>query len=323
MLTEVITVLMGVILILLMAEVIIRSSISLAGHYGLSESFIGLTILSIGTSIPEIMSHIIGSIGILRSPDKLNTLSGLLLGTNVGSDIFQETFILAVVGLIGTIVVIRKDLNKQVGMLIGAAILTLLVALGGIINRWEGLLLLTIYALYLFYLKRNNDNSKIKAKNNLDKKELLMSFSLILGGFIIMAILANLVLGSSVILVEALPISASFFGVILLGIASALPELTTSIAAILKNKRNISAGILIGSNITNPLFGIGLGALISTYTVPKVIIAYDLPFKILVAVLIYIFLLKTQDINKKEAIVLITLFITFLIVRNIFYPVDF
>ncbi len=323
MLIEFLTVIAGVIIILGLAQIIIKYSIELARHYGFSGTFIGLTVLSIGTSIPEIMANLIGSINILQDPASLDTLSSLLLGTNIGSDIFQETMVLGIVGIIGTIIVIKRNLLVEVGGLIGAAMLTWLFALGGLISRWEGAFLMLAYAAYLLYLKNSRISEQFKASNHLRGNELVWAGIIIVISFIIMAFAANQVLDASAILVSALPVSASFFGVVMLGIASALPELSTSLAAVLKGQKHISAGILIGSNITNPLFGIGLGALISTYTVPDVIVLYDLPFKIAAALLLFYFLWKHENLSKAEGIVLIALFIAYLIVRNIFFPVDF
>lgn len=323
MIAEFLIVIVGVIIILLLAEVIIKNAIELAKHYGFSGTFIGLTILSIGTSVPEIMTHIIGSVNILKNPGLMNTLSGLLIGTNVGSDIFQETFVLAIIGIVGTIVVIKKNLFVEVGGLIAAALLTWLFCLGGIVNRWEGAILLVAYLAYLIYLKNSRISESFNALNHLPQKLIVWSFGLIILSFIIMAFVADEVLDASTVLVETLPISASFFGVILLGVASALPELTTSLIAILKGRKHISAGILIGSNITNPLFGLGLGALISTYTVPNVTVFYDLPFKIGVALLIFYFLWRRKDIGKAEGITLIILFLLYILARNLLFPVDF
>ena len=88
MLSELIIMVTGVAAILILAELIIFHAIKVADYTGLSGTFIGMTILSIGTSIPEIMSHIVGSITILRQPETMDTISGLLIGTNIGSDIF-------------------------------------------------------------------------------------------------------------------------------------------------------------------------------------------------------------------------------------------
>ena len=90
MIIEFVSILFGVLIILLLSQIIINNAIKLADHFGLSHSFIGLTVLSIGTSIPEIVTHVIGSINILSNPSSIDTLSGLLIGTNIGSDIFQQ-----------------------------------------------------------------------------------------------------------------------------------------------------------------------------------------------------------------------------------------
>ncbi|MFH1440009.1 MAG: sodium:calcium antiporter [Candidatus Woesearchaeota archaeon] len=323
MLVQFLIVIAGVMIILLLSHIIIKNSISLAAHYGLSGTFIGLTLLSIGTSIPEIMTHIIGSIDILKDPYKLNILSGLVIGTNIGSDIFQQNFILGLLGLIATIVVIRKNLISQAGALIAASLLVFVFSLGGVITRIEGGILLLTYVAYLLYLNKSRAKENFKAKNNLSQKDVIFSIMLIVICFIVMAFTADEVLNASTILVSVLPISASFFGIILLGIASALPELMTSLVAMYNKRGEISAGILIGSNVTNPLFGIGIGALISSYTVPNVIIFFDLPVKIATACLIFYYLWRTEDINKPEGISLIVLFILYIIIRQWLFPVDF
>ena len=324
MLTEIFTLIIGFIIIIVLAEVIIKNAISISAHYGISGTFIGLTVLSIGTSIPEIMTHIVGSVKILSEPSLMSTISALVIGNNIGSDIFQQNFVLPVIAIVGTVLVFRKNLFVEMGALIGAALLVWFFSLGGIITRIEGWLLLLAYIFYLIYLKRKKIHEKgIVASNHLTKKDIWFGSSLILISFVFMAFTAEFVLDSATFLISFLPISASFFGVILLGIASALPELTTSLLAVIRGKKDISAGILIGSNITNPLFGIGIGAAISSYVIPNVVIWYDLPIKIATAFLIYYFLLTNEKLKKWESWVLIGIFIGYLIIRQIYFPIDF
>ncbi|MBU1975583.1 MAG: hypothetical protein KKG59_04225, partial [Nanoarchaeota archaeon] len=225
MLTQILIVFSGIIIIILLAQVIIKNSVALAKHYGLSGTFIGLTILSIGTSIPEIMTHIIGSFNILSRPEQMNSVSALLLGTNIGSDIFQQNLVLPVIGLIGTIVVLKKNLWKEMGVLVMASVLVWLFALGGLISRLEGAILLLAYIGYLIYLQRTNVKESIEITEKLSKEKVRLAFGLLAISFIIMAVTTDHVLEASIKLVKLLPISASFFGVIVLGVASALPEL--------------------------------------------------------------------------------------------------
>ena len=138
-----------------------------------------------------------------------------------------------------------------------------------------------------------------------------------------MGFASNKVVQSAEFLVSQLSISASLFGVLMLGVAAALPELSTALIAAHKHKKDISTGVLIGSNVTNPLLGLGLGALISGYAVPNVVIFYDLPVKIGMALLIFYFLYRNEKLNKWEALILIKLFIVYLAVRGYFFPIDF
>ncbi|MCK5640540.1 MAG: sodium:calcium antiporter [Gammaproteobacteria bacterium] len=324
MLTDILILFIGIVSILFLAEVIIRNAIDWARYYQLSGSFVGLTLLSIGTSIPELMTHLVGSVNILQRPEAINIISGLLIGTNIGSDIFQQNFILPVVGLVGTLIVMRRHLHAEVGAMTGAAVLTWFFCLGGQVTRLEGVMLLLAYAGYLLYLWKSpdftiqHDDNAGQAKNNV-----ILPSLIILVAFILMAVVTDQVVGAASRMVEQLPISASLFGVLILGIATSLPELSTALTSIYRGQKGISVGILVGSNITNPLFGIGLGAVISTYTVPDVVNFYDLPVNIATALLLYAFLWRKEGLTKKEALILILLFVMYLLFRQVFFPEDF
>jgi cation:H+ antiporter len=324
MLTQILTVVAGIALVLVLGEVIVRNAVALAHRYHLSGGFIGLTILSIGTSIPEIMTHVVASLNIVQQPDSMDTLSALVVGANIGSDIFQQDFVLPLVGLIGTIVVVRSELHEQVGALTAAAVLLWLFSVGGLITRLEGLVLVMAYLAYLLFLARHNHLVENIANNSNPSRRgrVWVQLGLILLCFLLVAFVTDLVVAAAVVLVDLLPLSASFFGVLFIGIAAALPELSTALVSIIKGEREVSAGILIGSNVTNPLLGVGAGAVISGYTIPGVVIYYDLPVKIATAGLLYLFLLRHEDLNRREAYTLIAVFLLYLYGRNLLFPDD-
>lgn len=324
MLIDLLIIVVGIAGILFLAEVVIRNAVELASYFRLSGSFIGMTVLSIGTSVPEIMSHIVGSLEIVRHPESMNTISGLLVGTNIGSDIFQQNFILPVVALVGTVIVVRAQLHDVMAGLLGAAVLAWLFCLDGQISRLDGGVLLLAYGGYLFYLlKRDSLLGASIREESASGRTALLSAVIIIISFAIMAVVTEYVVVTSTELVAILPISASFFGVVFLGVATSLPELTTALVSMHKGKKDISVGILLGSNITNPLFGIGIGAIISTYTVPDVTVVYDLPVNVITAVLLYIFLLRSETLTKKEATVLLLSFFVYIYARWLWFPADF
>ncbi|MFZ5467166.1 MAG: sodium:calcium antiporter [Pseudomonadota bacterium] len=322
MLADFAVVLGGTLVILVLAEVVIRQSVLIRHHYGLSGSFLGLTLLSVGTSLLEIMNHVIGSIHILRDPGSMVTLSALLLGSNVGSDIFQQNVVLAVVGLFATVVVVRRNMPIEVGGLVAASVLLWLACLGGAISRVEGGLLVAAYLAYLAYLRRFGEHeAPSRQRHPRSSRRLVTAFGGILAGFAGMAWLADPVLVAASHLVERLPMSASLFGVVVLGICAALPELMTAMVSALKGERGIAAAVLIGSNITNPLLGVGLGAMLSGYVVPAVTVAYDLPVKITTGVLLY-FLLARGRLGRRGAAALIAIYIAYVLLRGILFPQD-
>ena len=312
----------GAILIFILAEVILKKTLDLGDHWGWTGTFLGLTVLSIGTSLPEILTHIIASIDILKDPSTFNTLSALVVGTNIGSDIFQQNLILPVIGIIGVILVKKKDLVKEMGGLIFASVLLWVFSWGGLISRLEGTLLVLAYIAYIFYLKNGEKRKKKRAKYHLNKYELVSNGTIILISFILISFATEFILNLSEHIVASTGISASFFGILILGVIAALPELSTSLVAVLKHKKEISAGVLIGSNITNPLLALGMGAMISSYSVPSVVLIYDLPVKIVTAILLYIFLFRHEDLRKREAIIMIILFFSYLILRQVLFPAD-
>jgi cation:H+ antiporter len=314
----------GALAILMLAEIVIRQTLRLAAHFGLSGNFIGLTILSVGTSLVEIITHVVGSVRIVWQPDLMNTLSAMLIGSNIGSDIFQQNVVLAIVGLIGTVVVVRRNLTIEIGALVAASLLLLATCLGGMITRLEGLLLTLTYLAYLYVLWRREPNEHPALARKCIRPAALAATGIAVAlCFVGMAMVADPLLAAATRLVARLPMSASLFGVVVLGVCTALPELMTALVSIAKGQREISAGILIGSNITNPLLSAGLGAMISGYTVPTVIVVYDLPVKIATGVLLYLFLWRRSDLSRLEAVTLVAVYFGYILARGVFFPQDF
>jgi cation:H+ antiporter len=247
----------GILIVTLLSEVAIRESLALAQRFNWSGAFVGLSILSIGTSLPEIMTQVAGSVAILREPALLDTMSGLMLGSNIGSDIFQQNFVLPLVALIGGVVVARRRREEELIGLIAASSLLWLLALDGLLTRGEGAVLALAYLAYLAYLARAERPSHARPRPHAPQRHLLLALAVLVASFAVMSAATIELVAACERLVSRLPLSASFFGIVVLGIATALPELTTALISILKGERGISSGILIGSNITNPCLASG------------------------------------------------------------------
>jgi len=134
---------------------------------------------------------------------------------------------------------------------------------------------------------------------------------------------AQVVLHSTEDVVTATGIGGSLIGVIVLGTASAMPELITALSGVKNGAHGISLGTLVGSNITNPLVAIGLGALISTFWVPRPVLAWDLPWEAVTGAILWAILWFTKGrLNRVGAIYLIVLYAVYIVSRAVFFAVD-
>jgi cation:H+ antiporter len=322
----------AIVFLVVVSDKVVSKSIKLCKKLGISQIFIGLTVISIGTSLPEITTHVVASLDIIRGNIDPFIASSTVLGTNIGSDIVQQNFIIGIVGLLAVlhgkvIHTSRSFLKKDFLIMIFAAILLLIFSFDKIITRAEGIVLFFGYLLYLWFLwmKENKrmQKSEIHRKNTRkNKKEIFTDIAYITVGIGIVILSAEYILKVAEFFVTKYGIGGSLIGILSIGIATALPELTTSVTAILRGASSISMGTLVGSNITNPMFALGLGAMISSYHVPRPIIVFDLPVKIITAIIILAFLWSSRAISKKESLLLIGMYVAYILIRLRYFAVD-
>ncbi len=309
-------------ILIISAEFVVKKLITIAHHFGVSNTFIGLTVLSVGTSLPEIGSHVVASIGILSGKLDYKVASSTVLGANIGSDVVQQTFVLGLVILfMGSVVFKKTFLRRSYTVMVGTTLLTLLLGFDGTISRIDGLILLACFAWYIYFLYKVEDRLPIRKEKI--KYHIALEISLALGGMAMLFISSSFVLAIVQNIVEITGIAGSLIGVFTLGIASALPEMLTAIMGIRHHANGLSLGTLIGSNITNPLVAIGLGGLISTYYVPRPLIYWDLPMETITAAMLLIYLMFNKNkLGRGGAIYLMLLYVAYAAIRIMMFNLD-
>jgi len=130
-----------------------------------------------------------------------------------------------------------------------------------------------------------------------------------------LSISADTIVKYAVNLSKVFGIEQSIIGVLIIGIATGLPELTTAIEGIRKKSKDMSLGVLIGSNITNPLMGVGIGALIVDNPISKTIINVDLISWFLISSLLYLMIFNKKQISKRVGITMIMLYFAFIVYK--------
>lgn len=305
----------------------VEKSINIARYFWRSEIFIWLTILSIGTSIPEISSNIIGWFGILLWKLNYEITSATVIWGNVGSSIVQLTLITwAIIVLMWKVKLKKEFIAENYVTLIVTFLFMFILWYDGTISPSEWALMLLVFALYLYFLYRQEHAHHIKehphhqTKAHTPRKDGLWIIIWFVGVF----------LGSSVAL-ESLQqivvltwLSGWLLGIMALWVASALPEFITSISALRKWAADVSIWTLIGSNIVNPLMGIGSWAIITWYAVPQWFIGIDLPIQVVVSCALLLWVIHHKSTLPKYAgYMLIATYICYLIARMYFFSTDF
>ena len=329
--TNIVYGLAALVILVLSSNLVVKKLIGLADYFHLSTAFMGVTVVSLATSIPEITAHLVASVGILRGTMDYQIGSAIVLGTNIGSDVVQQTLILGlVVFMTDTLVFKRYFLWKSMAPMIGSTILCLVLGWDRSYSRLDGLILFATFIGYMYYLymderkhykREDNVLEEVDAPKNGKQVIWWALISLAAMGLTIFG--AQIALNVTELIVVRTEVSGSLIGVVLLGVASALPELTTAISGVRHNAHGISLGTLVGSNITNPLVGIGGGALVSGYWVPRSLVHWDLPWEAITGLILWVLLWITHGkLGKWGAFYLTALYFVYIVFRVIFFASD-
>lgn len=270
----------------------------IARKFGISELIIGLTIVSIGSSLPEIFVNI--SAG-LRGADDIG------VGNIVGSCFVQGSFILGLCVLIaGDMKTKQEKLKRDGTMVLGSIVLLWLFSVNGKISTFEALTLVLTYCGYIYYLLVANRKSwKLKkSRSNMVLNVLAFAFGL---GLVWISAEALLTVG-----IHAGTQVGLNDGVIglLSGIGTTIPELSISLMALMRKSGALSLGNLMGSNITDPLFSLGVGAVLAGgYKVSDFLLFTAMPVWFASAVLAMIFLYTGSKLTRWQGAVLMAFYL--------------
>ncbi len=311
------------------AERVVDRLTAIAEFYGIPDVVIAVSVVSIGTSLPELLSHLVASAGILSGSLSYEIASSTVLGANIGSDVVQQTLVVGVVVLAFTWMGSKnrfqfdhKFLKINYLPMIGVHLMTLVLAWDGYLSRLDGGVLFGSFLVYMYFLYYTRDdrlNHDVEESDNIQRDAIITGAALI-----VVLSSAHVLLKVTEQIVAVTGLGGSIIGVMTLGIAAALPELFTAIQGIRHQASGIALGTLIGSNITNPLLAIGLGSIVSTYWVPRPLVLWDLPMQVVTAsmLLVYLLFISDRKLGWKGGIYLVGLYGFYVVIRFMFFAVD-
>ncbi|MFH1404401.1 MAG: calcium/sodium antiporter [Candidatus Altiarchaeota archaeon] len=315
--SELILILLGLVGLSLGSDLAVEAAREIARKLRVSELTIGLTITSIGTSLPEIFTNIMSGLSTRAGVDA----SGIAVGNIIGSELAQITLLLGITGFIATLTMPMKALRRDGFMLVIALLLMYATAIDGHVTRGEGLILVATYIAYLVYIFTQEKKSS-DAEDKMHRREYNITLDTIkvFVGLIIVIYCADVIVGNGVSLATKWGITESIIG-LFVGLGTSMPELSVSIRAVLKKSGELSLGNLIGSNITDPLFSFGIGAVIAGFNVSQTVLKFDFVFWLAATLVALLLLYNHLDLNRKESTVLMIFYILFMYIRLTFFAV--
>lgn len=252
-LLQIVLLVVGFVLLIKGADWFVDGSSAVAARFGIPQLVIGLTIVAMGTSAPEAAVSIAAAI---------NGNAEITIGNIVGSNILNILIILGISSVITALAVAKSTIRIEIPFMIVITGVLLLQGLDGSIGLVDGIVLLALFAAYLAYLfvmaKKDNDN----------KGEEIQQLSVVKSIVFIVIGLAMIILGSKVTvdaasaIASAMGLSERFIGLTIVALGTSLPELFTSVSAARKGNADIAIGNIVGSNIFNILFVVGLSSVI-------------------------------------------------------------
>lgn len=318
----------GFFLLIKGADIFVSGASNISKKLGIPSVIVGLTIVSLGTSAPELAVSVISSI---------EGSNEIAVGNVLGSNLFNTLMVLGVTTIIMALTIKKSDIKRDFSINILVTILLLILTfttlLGGednYISRLDGIILLIGCISYIIYLILSVKVGKTTSENiheelaleSTNEVNIFKSILKLIIGVAGIIIGGQLVVDSATSIATSLGMSEKLVGLTIVAIGTSLPELVTSVVAAIKGEEDIALGNILGSNIFNILLIIGLSSAISPIAVSSNLI-FDFVFLIVVTLIIGIMIFANKSdekrFGKKEGIILVVLYVIYMIyiiIRN-------
>lgn len=299
---------LGIFFLYIGGEALVKASSNLARHWGVKPMIVGLTVVAMGTSSPELFASLIAAI---------QGTTDIALGNVVGSNIANIGLILGVTALITPIRTHARFIRREVPFMLGVAVVLLLLILTGGVSRLAGALLFAGVALYLLVLLRGGEEEDVEAEfreeygeagESRRKSWLRLALGLLLlgGG-------AQLLVSGATGIARSMGVPELTIGLSLVAIGTSLPELFTSVVAATRREPDIALGNVVGSNVLNVLVVLGASAVARPFTVSGSAVGIDALVMLGLSLLLVPFLVSGLRLGRREASVLLVAYSGYLV----------
>lgn len=318
MLSNVLTFLFGLVVITVGAEILLKGASKIASLLNIRPIVIGLTVVSIGTSLPEL------AVGLTAIGEGAGDIA---VGNIAGTNIVNILFILGLSAAIRPLPLQMKSIRTELYTMIVAGILLFVLSLDGRLNTWDGLLMFTLGIIYLIIIVRTSKNERASVqsefkeefepsttKEKSDYKVWSWNIMLLFCGIIATIYGAEKLVDGAVSIAQYFGMSDAVIGLTIIAIGTSAPELATTIVGTIRNERDVAIGNLLGSSIINIFIILGIISIFTSngINVSDDILWFDLPLVALVALVCYPVFRSDQMVSRREGILFVSLYLAYL-----------
>lgn len=298
-LLNILLLLVGFVLLIKGADFFVDGSSSIAKLLKIPSVVIGLTIVALGTSAPEAAVSI--TAGISGSNE-------IAISNVVGSNIFNMLMVVGVCAIIKSFELDKNILKRDFPVNITAnAVLLIMMLIGSVLSRTNGILLLVMMVLYIVWLVVNALKNREEGSDEIKTLSPVLSVIYIIGGLAAVIFGGDLVVDNATVLAKAMGWSETFIGLTIIAIGTSLPELVTSVVASKKGENGLALGNVVGSNIFNIMFILGLSSSISPIAVDSRAIINTL-LLLGVTIAMYVLCVARKKLGRVEGIIMVSLY---------------
>lgn len=315
MIVSVVLIILGFALLIKGADFLVDGASSVAKKFHIPEIIIGLTVVSIGTSMPELVVSVTSA---------MEGYSDMAIGNVLGSNVCNMLLILGLSSIIRTIKFQKETRHIEIPFCLAFTILFMLLCnSGNMITRYEAVVLIGLFALFIIYTillsSKDSNNEELNSENETEETtpknndSIIKNIFKIILGVVALKIGGDLCVDNAVVIANYFNISEKIISLTILAVGTSLPELVTSVMAAIKGNSDIAIGNIIGSNIFNMLLIIGVASLINPITY-NTMYNIDMLVSIIATVVLAIFpMVKPKnEMSRGNGIVYLLMYIGYL-----------
>jgi len=296
----------GIFVIIKSADLFTSASEVIAAFFNIPRSIVGLTIVSLATTMPEFAVSAISS---------YMHVGGIAVGNATGSCLANIGLILGIAAVIGTVKLSQQTVNQELKFLFVIGVGLLILMWDGMLSFADGFILtLMMVGFFVFVVRRHlkaNHNAKQRTGSLKTIRKDIVKFVVGAAGVVIAAKYAIIPSGTAV--AEFFKVPAIVIGVSMIAVGTSLPELVTAIIASRKKMGDLAAGNIIGANILNISWVLGFSSMINPLTIDVQTKMVTMPLVIIFALMIYLFTRKDCEITRNEGIIFISCYFAYII----------